>query len=79
MNGMDVSDTLLLIGKALRHIITKFSSLMIIFLRMCLNGSLMRIDREISFMTRICLSIYRTCFIIVVGLILITGKSRTRK
>ena len=72
--GINIADTVLLTGKEMRHMTKNFSSFMIIHLGLRLNGRLMRIDRALSVITRICISISGICLLASVGLIYITGK-----
>ena len=77
--GMKVDDALLLNGKYLIHMTIKFSSLVIIRFVMRLNRISMHMDCSLSFITRICLSIYGTCLLVAVGLICNHGKLDIRK
>ena len=79
VRGLKVSDTPILTGKALIHMTTDFSSSTIILFGMQLNGILMYMDCALYFITRNFPSIFRTCFLIAVGLIFNPGKSGIRQ
>ena len=75
--GLYVSDAPLLTGKVLSHMTTNFVSLFMIILSKRLNVSLPRMERDLSLITLICLSISGTCSLVTVELTLTSGKSRT--